>query len=500
MPPKRKAAAAAGNRTCSPAESLAAQRRKKMAAEPAEETTTIEVPGSRQDWLAPLYDMYCKRELDDIVLTVGDESLFAHKVVLAMASKMWRAEFGWSGTAESQSKEVKVEDVSFVALKSIVDFAYTGKLELSGSSVVAIIQAANLLQVVAVERAAVDFLVDGVDAGNVLSAMALGAHLSAGEIGRDLQDKSRAWVNRNFGLVAAEPSFLQLRAAELAGVLESDDLEGYRLEEDVFAAVVFWVKEDEAGRKGELARLLPLVRFPMMADEQMLILVNAEPLVAKHPLTLELLQETHQSFAQPGDAAACRRQRPRKGQVLGGSALLQKVPLLAFTRFSGTHATYTGGILRGTLHARDQAAVCAGHVMKSGLHAAEFTIVSDIVIDPGYPEDDRVIVGLARPWVDVNAEDAYSTDHFWGLDGSDGYVYHGDDDTGFWWSHWEGSERFGAGDVVGLLLDCDAGTLTVKKNGRRLGLAATGLPGELCWAVCLSRAGAGVRIASVETF
>ena len=46
--------------------------------------------------------MYCKRELYDIVLTVGDQSLFAHKVVLAMVSKMWRAEFGRSGMAESK--------------------------------------------------------------------------------------------------------------------------------------------------------------------------------------------------------------------------------------------------------------------------------------------------------------------------------------------------------------------------------------------------------------
>jgi hypothetical protein len=84
----------------------------------------------------------------------------------------------------------------------------------------------------------VDFLVERLDAGNVLSAMALGEHLSAGEVGLDLQDKSCAWLTKHFWLVAAEPPFLQLRAAELAGLLESDDLEGYRLEEDVFAAVV----------------------------------------------------------------------------------------------------------------------------------------------------------------------------------------------------------------------------------------------------------------------
>ena len=37
------------------------------------------------------------------------------------------------------------------ALKAVVDFAYTGSVVLAGSTVVAIIQAANLLQVEAVE-------------------------------------------------------------------------------------------------------------------------------------------------------------------------------------------------------------------------------------------------------------------------------------------------------------------------------------------------------------
>jgi hypothetical protein len=37
---------------------------------------------------------------------------------------------------------------------------------------------------------------------------------------------------------------------------------------------------------------------------------------------------------------------------------------------------------------------------------------------------------------------------------------------------------FQEGDVVGLLLDCDAGTLAVKNNGARLGVAVTGLAGS----------------------
>ena len=40
--------------------------------------------------------------------------------------------------------------------------------------------------------------------------------------------------------------------------------------------------------------------------------------------------------------------------------------------------------------------------------------------------------------------------------------------------------------MLRLLLDSDAGTLTVKKNGTLLGVAVTsGLTGDLCWVVSM---------------
>ena len=86
------------------------------------------------------------------------------------------------------------------------------------------------------------------------------------------------------------------------------------------------------------------------------------------------------------------------------------------------------------------------------------------------------------------------------------------------YADWAGRQAFGAGDTTGLLLDCDAGTLAVYKNGARLGQAVApgmrttytpgmkneyaecevaGLKGqELCWAVSLGGKGSAVRVAS----
>ena len=85
----------------------------------------------------------------------------------------------------------------------------------------------------------------------------LGTHYEAGALGRELRDKSRSWMNKNFESVAAEPAFLQLPVAEVVALVEPDELEAK--EKEVFAAVMAWVKESEVVRKRELDRLLPLV-------------------------------------------------------------------------------------------------------------------------------------------------------------------------------------------------------------------------------------------------
>ena len=143
-----------------------------------------------------------------------------------------------------------------------------------------------------------------------------------------------------------------------------------------------------------------------------------------------------------------------------------------------------------------RAAVCAGFVMSAGRHAAQFTIVTQPVC-----EHENLMLGLARSGVDVEwyletmVYNRAPPDQcfFWGVGGNKGHHWHGGATM-----PWQGQQGFKQGDVVGLLLDCDAGTLTVKKNGKRLGVAKTGLTGEFCWAVALTGAVGAVRIAAAD--
>jgi len=50
---------------------------------------------------------------------------------------------------------------------------------------------------------------------------------------------------------------------------------------------------------------------------------------------------------------------------------------------------------------------------------------------------------------------------------------------------WDGSESMDSGDKIGMLLDLDEGTLSVYKNGQRLGVMKSGLAGSYCWVVSI---------------
>jgi hypothetical protein len=120
--------------------------------------------------------------------------------------------------------------------------------------------------------------------------------------------------------------------------------------------------------------------------------------------------------------------------------------------------------------------------MRAGRHYAQFTLVSGKFM----------FVGVIRPGWDVEGGQ-----HAYNVDGHCFYC------TGNGWCcpgyhSWEGMQQGvqGArvGDRIGMLLDLDQGSMTVYKNDEWLGVMATGLSGEYCWAVELYHESESARI------
>lgn len=65
--------------------------------------------------------------------------------------------------------------------------------------------------------------------------------------------------------------------------------------------------------------------------------------------------------------------------------------------------------------------------------------------------------------------------------------YDDSDEDITWTTSWDEIESFTSGDVIGMLLDLDEGTLSVYKNGQKLGVMKRGLAGPYCWMTTISK-------------
>jgi hypothetical protein len=117
-------------------------------------------------------------------------------------------------------------------------------------------------------------------------------------------------------------------------------------------------------------------------------------------------------------------------------------------------------------------------VMRAGRHYAQFTVVGGSMFS-----------GVIQPGWDVEggryAHGVYG--HCFYYTGN-GFRFPGGRD----WEGMEGATELG--DRIGLLLDLDQGSMTVYNNDERLGVMATGLSGEYCWAVSLNIKKSSARI------
>jgi hypothetical protein len=153
--------------------------------------------------------------------------------------------------------------------------------------------------------------------------------------------------------------------------------------------------------------------------------------------------------------------------------------------FGRAHADVTlsenGALATKSVSDSEYRTAASNVVMRSGRHFAQFTVVAAGIF---------MMFGVVRPGWDVEGGEAA-----WSVDG---HCFYGTWSGNRWPGHtnWEG--RQGAreqGDLIGMLLDLDQGSMSIWKNGERLGvMQAEGLTGPLCWAILV--ANSSVRIES----
>uniref|UniRef100_A0A8C4IWZ8 Kelch-like family member 5 n=1 Tax=Dicentrarchus labrax TaxID=13489 RepID=A0A8C4IWZ8_DICLA len=250
------------------------------------------------------------RQLCDVILVAGDRRIPAHRLVLSSVSDYFAAMFT-SDVREAKQDEVKMEGVDPDALWVLVQYAYTGRLELREDTIESLLSASCLLQLSSVVQACCAFLMKQLHPSNCLGirsyADAQGCH--------DLQRAAHAYTMEHFLEVVGGQEFLLLPVEEMERLLTSDDV-NVPDEETVVTSLLTWVSHDVATRERHLPSLLAHIRLPLL-QPQFLADLESNPLLRDSMECQRLLMEgmKYHLLPQRRPLLQSPRTRPRKATV-----------------------------------------------------------------------------------------------------------------------------------------------------------------------------------------
>nr|XP_009940182.1 PREDICTED: kelch-like protein 17 [Opisthocomus hoazin] len=231
--------------------------------------------------------------LCDIVLHVGTKEIKAHKVVLASCSPYFHAMFT-NEMSESRQTHVTLHDIDPQALEQLVQYAYTAEIVVGEGNVQTLLPAASLLQLNGVRDACCKFLLSQLDPSNCLGIRGFADTHSCS----DLLKSAHKYVLQHFVEVSKTEEFMLLPLKQVLDLISSDSL-NVPSEEEVYRAVLSWVKHDVDSRRQHVPRLMKCVRLPLLSRDFLMSNVDTELLVRHHSECKDLLIEALKYHLMP---------------------------------------------------------------------------------------------------------------------------------------------------------------------------------------------------------
>ena len=248
--------------------------------------------------------------LCDITLLTNDDREFkAHRNVLSAASPFF-CKLLQSDMKENREGIVRFEEISGTIMEDVLEFIYTGTVEVTQENAKELIAAGSYLMILSLKNVSGRFLEAEMSNSNCISTFYLAEKYDCDE----LMNNSRRFVLENFRFVAALDEFLNLEAKEVEKWLSSDDI-SVKTEAGVFKIVLEWIEHSKSERKAFFEQLFRHVRLVLMSRDYLIDVVTNE-LVQESFACLRLTSAALKmsSFSSEGDAP----QTPRKGVELHG--------------------------------------------------------------------------------------------------------------------------------------------------------------------------------------
>lgn len=231
-------------------------------------------------------DMFEKDQITDMTLVAEGQSLPCHKVVLASGSPYFKDAF-LEANAKSEdlnNDSLELKDLKFDALKTVVEYIYSGSLLVSLDDAMDVLTVCDKLELEMGKDICEDQLHKALSRDNCVRLYRIANVKNLGAV----VEKARELMVQNFSYITKSDDFVNLSYEEIMDFFRSASLaEPNR--NAVFEAAVAWVKHDEENRKARFSALLETVDLTRCSST-FLKQVRKEPLMGSLECQTQLIE------------------------------------------------------------------------------------------------------------------------------------------------------------------------------------------------------------------
>lgn len=242
--------------------------------------------------------------LCDITIRAEGEDFAAHRCVLTAASPYFRALFT-TAFKENENNFVELKEVKCAALSEALQFMYTGAAKADSSNAQDLVMAADYLILPSLKLKASEFLEETISASNCLALESFAAQFNC----QSLKKAAVTYKIKNFVAVVKSDDFKALDFEKVKDLISRDDIIVTK-EEEVYDAVILWVKHDLSSRECSFPDLLKCVRIFSMSKYSVREILCKEKLVVNSLACTTILFQALDAFLFP-DSFQVLMQRPR---------------------------------------------------------------------------------------------------------------------------------------------------------------------------------------------
>ena len=198
------------------------------------------------DFISNLTTLRTDGSFFDFTIRVDDVTIPCHRLVLAATCRYFRALFS-SGLTEATQGEVTLDDLDAEVMRNIVDYMYSGNIDIQRSNVKDVLEACEFLQLEHLKVHCENYIVENLSHDNCLEWFLFGDCFT-----QMVKQQALHLITQNFVRLSKSEDFKNLSKSELNILLLANPAtEMYHIR-----AVIEWIMYDRDNRREHFEDLL----------------------------------------------------------------------------------------------------------------------------------------------------------------------------------------------------------------------------------------------------